>query len=188
MTDLVTFQGRKAREQVAFAKVKREFERHGYLVAPLALNRSETFAEAERLLCIANDPPLLFMVMCLPDGVAFHPEKQIGYLFEVKAPKPNRSTVSIRLRDLMALTLWQALIVVVTDSEIKAAFAKDLPTPECIIVPDEPPTAWDYGALEWTKQVYPDAKVLEDIAVEFGSRAPYAVWSLEAFASLDFYL
>ncbi|MFA0751171.1 MAG: hypothetical protein SLRJCFUN_001574 [Candidatus Fervidibacter sp.] len=185
---LKTFEGRKIREALAFAKVKRAFEQAGYLVAPLALNRSETFAEAERLFCIANDPPLLFMVLCLPDAFAFHPEKEVGYLLEVKAPKSGRQTVSIRLRDLWALRLWQALIVVVADEQIKAALAQELSSPECIIVPDEPPTAWDYGALEWARQVYPDARVLEGVAVEFGSKAPYGIWSLDAFASLDFYL
>lgn len=184
----LSYEARKAREKVAWSKVKREFERHGYQVAALALERSSAFPEVEPLLLQANDPPLLLMIISMPDGFAFNPEKGIGYLFEVKSPTQGRATVAIRLRDLLALHLWQALIVVVGEHEIRATLAKEMPPPKRIIVPREPSTPWDAGALQWALEQFPDIEPIGGVEVAFGSKAPFGLWELGAFASLEHFL
>jgi hypothetical protein len=184
----LSYEARKAREKVAWSKVKREFERHGYQVAALALERSSAFPEVEPLLLQANAPPLLLMVICMPDGFAFNPEKRIGYLFEVKSPTQGRQTVAIRLRDLLGLHLWEALIVIVAEHEIRAALAKEMPPPKHIIVPREPQNPWDGGALEWALEQFPNVEPLVGVEVAFGSKAPFGLWELKAFASLEHFL
>ena len=188
MMELKTFEERKAREKVAWSKVKREFERYGYQVAALALERSSAFPEVEPLLLQANDPPLLLMIISMPDGIAYNPEKRVGYLFEVKSPTQGRSTVAIRLRDLLALHLWQALIVIVGEHEIRATLAKEMPPPKRIIVPRKPQIPWDAGALQWALEQFPDIEPIEGVVVAFGSKAPFGRWELSAFAPLEFYL
>ncbi len=185
---IATYEGRKSLEKIAWSKVKREFERYGYQVAALALERSSAFPEVEPMLLRANDPPLLLMIISMPDGFAYNPQKDIGYLFEVKAPTQGRSTVAIRLRDLLALYLWEALIIAVAENEIRAALAKEMPAPKCIIVPCEPRTPWDAGALKWALEQFPDIEPVEGVDVTFGSKAPFGVWELSAFAPIEFYL
>jgi hypothetical protein len=177
-----TFTGRKRWEMASWRLVCRAFERHGFQVAALALECGRAFPEVEPLLLQANAPPLLLMVICMPDGFAFNPEKRIGYLFEIKSPTQGRQTVAIRLRDLLALHLWEALIVIVAEHEIRAALAKEMPPPKHIIVPREPQNPWDGGALEWALERFPDIEPLVGVEVAFGSKAPFGLWELKAFA------
>ena len=105
----LSYEARKAREKVAWSKVKREFERHGYQVAALALERSSAFPEVEPLLLQANDPPLLLMIISMPDGFAF------------EAQNPPRSRQGGRSRALFdgGAFVRPTLIVLARQSPIK---------------------------------------------------------------------
>jgi hypothetical protein len=185
-----TFEGRKQLETEAWRLVRKIFERHGWKIAPLGLNRTLILPEAEPLVVSAPFPPTVVMLVCVPDAIAFHEPTQRSWLVELKST--NRDTFSLRCRDFAALLMWQALLVVVhlPTGRVHACLIDNLPAPQRVILPcrDYPLSRWDMGGLAVLQHQFPEVAVLTGVTVAAGSKAPFAVWELESLPSLEGFL
>jgi hypothetical protein len=173
-----TFEGRKQLETEAWRLVRKIFERHGWKIAPLGLNRTLILPEAEPLVVSAPFPPTVVMLVCVPDAIAFHEPTQKSWLVELKST--NRDTFSLRCRDFAALLMWQALLVVVhlPSGRVHACLIDNLPAPQRV----------DAGGLAVLQHQFPEVAVLTGVTVAAGSKAPFAVWELERLPSLEGFL
>jgi hypothetical protein len=88
-----TFIGRKRWEMEAWRLTRKAFQRHGFQVAPLGLNRSLLLPQAEPLILSAPSPPTVLMLLCAPDAIALHKSTQRAYLLELKATYRDTFTV-----------------------------------------------------------------------------------------------
>jgi len=185
-----TFAGRKQLEVEAWKAVRKVFERHGWKIAPLGMNRSLILPEAEPLIMAAPNPPTVLMLVCVPDAIAVHEPTGQSLLVELKST--NRETFSLRARDFAALLMWQAMLTVVhlPSGVVYACPVEDLPPPKLVMLPqrDYPFSLWDEGGLTVLQHQFPEVKVLTGVTVVAGSKAPFAVWELESLERLETYL
>jgi hypothetical protein len=130
-----TFTGRKRWEMEAWRLTRDAFERHGFQVAPLGLNRSLILPQAEPLILSAPSPPTALMLLCAPDAIAFHKPTQRAYLLELKAT--YRETFALRARDFTGLLMWQSLLCVVhlPSERVYVCPIDDLPPPNASSCP-----------------------------------------------------
>ena len=185
-----TFVGRKQLEAEAWKLVRRVFQRHGWKIAPLGMNRSLILPEAEPLIMTAPNPPTVLMLVCVPDAIAVHEPTRQSWLVELKST--NRETFALRARDFAALLMWQALLAVVhlPSGIVYACPVEDLPPPKLVMLPqrDYPFSLWDEGGLTVLQHQFPEVTVLTGVTVVAGSKAPFAVWELESLQRLEDYL
>jgi len=185
-----TFVGRKQLEAEAWKLVRKVFERHGWKIAPLGMNRSLILPEAEPLVMTAPNPPTVLMLVCVPDAIAVHEPTRRSWLVELKST--NRETFSLRVRDFAALLMWQALLAVVhlPSGIVYACPVEDLPPPKLVMLPqrDYPLSLWDEGGLVVLQHQFPEVTVLSGVTVVAGSKAPFALWELETLERLEAYL
>ena len=185
-----TFGGRKQWEAEAWKVVRKVFEKHGWKIAPLGMNRSLILPEAEPLIMTAADPPTVVMLICVPDAIAVHEPTNRSLLVELKST--SRETFSLRARDFAALLMWQAMLAVVhlPSGAVYACPVENLPPPKSVILPqrDYPLTLWDGGGLAVLEHQFPEVTVLTGITVVAGSKAPFAVWELATLERLEAYL
>jgi hypothetical protein len=99
-----TFTGRKRWEAKAWRLTQKVFEQHGFQVTPLGLNRSLLLPQAEPLILSAPSPPMVLMLLCAPDAIAYHAPTQRSYL-------TYRSTFSVRACDFVGLLMRQAALM-----------------------------------------------------------------------------
>ncbi|MCX7968105.1 MAG: hypothetical protein N3B10_06390 [Armatimonadetes bacterium] len=179
-----TFIGRKRLEFEAFRIARGAFAQLGWKLEPLALDR-ETVLPLDRLSQFPVLPLQLLFLVALPDAIAVCEPQKVAFMVELKST--IRKTVSIRCRDLLAIQAWNAAICVVhlSTKRVFASFANELEPPERIIVPRKPTERWDILGLQATLSRYPEVPVATAIGVEAGSKAPFGVWRLSAFAPLD---
>jgi len=185
-----TFIGRKRWEARAWRLTRDAFERHGFQVAPLGLNRSLLLPQAEPLILSAPSPPTVLMLLCAPDAIAFHKPTQRAYLLELKAT--CRDNVALRARDFTGLLMWQALLCVVhlPSERVYVCPIDDLPAPERILVPvtDRPLSRWDEGGFAILRRRFPKAPIVQGAKVSAGSRAPFGIWRLSDLTPLERFL
>jgi len=185
-----TFIGRKQWEAEAWKAVRKVFERHGWKIAPLGMNRSLILPEAEELVMTAFNPPTVVMLVCVPDAIAVHEPTKQSWLVELKST--NRETFAIRARDFAALLMWDALLAVahLPSAVVYACRVENLPPPKAVVLPqrDYPLTLWDEGGLAVLQHQFPEVTVLTGVTVVTGSKAPFAVWELESLERLEAFL
>jgi len=185
-----TFTGRKQLEMEAWKLVRKVFERHGWKIAPLGMNRSLILPEAEPLIMAAPNPPTVLMLVCVPDAIAVREPTNQSLLVELKST--SRETFSLRARDFAALLMWQAMLAVVhlPSGIVYACPVEDLPPPKLVMLPqrDYPFSLWDEGGLTVLQHQFPEVTVLTGVTVVAGSKAPFAVWELESLERLETYL
>ena len=185
-----TFIGRKRWEARAWRLTRDAFERHGFQVAPLGLNRSLLLPQAEPLILSAPSPPTVLMLLCAPDIIAYHALTQRSYLLELKAT--YRATFALRCRDFAALLMWQSLLCVVhlPSQRIYVCPIDNLPAPERILVPltDRPLSHWDEGGFAILRRRFPEAPIVQGAKVSAGSQAPFGIWRLSALTPLERFL
>ncbi|MFZ8828926.1 MAG: hypothetical protein ACO2PK_11000 [Armatimonadota bacterium] len=182
-----TFTGRKRWEMEAWRLTRDAFERHGFQVAPLGLNRSLILPQAEPLILSAPSPPTVLMLLCAPDAIAFHKPTQRSYLLELKAT--YRDTFALRARDFAALLMWQSLLCVVhlPSERVYVCPIDDLPAPERIIVPltDRPLSRWDEGGFALLRRRFPEVPTMRGTIVSSGSQAPFGIWRLSSLTPFE---
>jgi hypothetical protein len=185
-----TFTGRKRWEMEAWRLTRDAFERHGFQVAPLGLNRSLILSQAEPLILSAPSPPTVLMLLCAPDAIAFHKPTQRAYLLELKAT--YRDTFALRARDFTGLLMWQSLLCVVhlPSERVYVCPIDDLLAPERIIVPltDRPLSRWDEGGFALLRRRFPEVPTMRGTIVSSGSQAPFGIWRLSALTPLEHFL
>jgi hypothetical protein len=185
-----TFTGRKRWEAKAWRLTRDAFERHGFQVAPLGLNRSLLLPQAEPFILSAPSPPTVLMLLCTPDAVAFHKPTQHSYLLELKATQ--RDTFALRARDFAALLMWQSLLCVVhlPSERVYVCPIDDLPNPERILVPvsDRLRSRWDESGFAILRRRFPEAPIVQGAKVSAGSRAPFGIWRLADLTPLERFL
>ena len=185
-----TFAGRKRWEAKAWRLTRDAFERHGFQVAALGLNRSLLLPQAEPLILSAPSPPTVLMLLCAPDAIAFHKPTQRSYLLELKAT--YRHTFTVRSRDFVGLLMWQSLLCVVhlPSERVYVCPIDDLPAPERIIVPltDRPLSRWDEGGFAILRRRFPEAPIVQGTKVSAGSQAPFGIWRLSDLTPLERFL
>jgi len=185
-----TFIGRKQLEAEAWKLVRKVFERHGWKIAPLGLNRSLVLPQAEPLVAVAPNPPTVIMLVCVPDCIAVHEPTRRSWLVELKST--NRETFALRARDFAALLMWQALLTVahLPSGTVYACLIDNLPPPKLVMLPqrDYPLSLWDEGGLTVLQHQFPEVEVVTGITVVAGSKAPFALWELEGLQRLEAYL
>ena len=185
-----TFTGRKRWEMEAWRLTRKAFQRHGFQVAALGLNRSLILPQAEPLILSAPSPPTVLMLLCAPDAIAFHKPTQRSYLLELKAT--YRDTFALRARDFAALLMWQSLLCVVhlPSERVYVCPIDDLPAPERIIVPltDRPLSRWDEGGFALLRRRFSEVPVMQGTIVSSGSQAPFGIWRLFSLTPLERFL
>jgi len=185
-----TFLGRKQLEAEAWKLVRKVFERHGWKIAPLGLNRSLILPEAEPLVAVAPNPPTVIMLVCVPDAVAVHEPTRRSWLVELKST--NRETFALRARDYAALLMWQALLTIahLPTNTICACPIDNLPPPKSIIIPqsEHELSLWDSGGLAVLRSEFPEVEVITGVSVVAGSKAPFGVWEVASLPRLEAFL
>jgi len=185
-----TFLGRKQLEAEAWKLVCKVFERHGWKIAPLGLNRSLVLPQAEPLVAVAPNPPTVIMLVCVPDCIAVHEPTRRSWLVELKST--NRETFALRARDFAALLMWQALLTVahLPSGTIYACLIDNLPPPKSIIIPqcERELSLWDAGGLTVLQSEFPEVEVLANVPVSTGSRAPFGLWEIAGLPRLEAFL
>jgi len=185
-----TFLGRKQLEAEAWKLVRKVFERHGWKIAPLGLNRSLILPEAEPLVAVAPNPPTVIMLVCVPDAIAVHEPTRRSWLVELKST--NRETFALRARDYAALLMWQALLIVthLPTGAIHACSVENLPPPKLVMLPqrDHELSLWDAGGLTVLQSEFPEVEVITGVSVITGSKAPFGVWEVEQLPRLEAFL
>jgi hypothetical protein len=185
-----SFVGRKQMESEAWKLVRKVFERYGWKIAPVGMNRSLILPEAEPLIMTAPNPPTVLMLVCVPDAIAVHEPTRQSLLVELKST--HRETFSLRARDFAALLMWQAMLAVahLPTGVVYACPVENLPPPKLVMLPqrDYPLSLWDKGGLAVLQHQFPEVTVLTGVTVVAGSKAPFAVWELESLERLEAYL
>ena len=185
-----TFLGRKQLEAAAWRVAREIFERHGWKIAPLALNRFLIFPEAEPLVAVAPNPPTVIMLVCVPDCVAVHEPTKRSWLVELKST--TRETFALRARDFAALLMWQALLVVahLPSGTVYACPVENLPPPKLVMLPQREGglSLWDEGGLTVLQSQFPEVEVLTGVTVVAGSKAPFGVWEITGLQKLEAFL
>jgi hypothetical protein len=174
----------------AWRLTRKAFQRHGFQVAALGLNRSLILPQAEPLILSAPSPPTVLMLLCAPDAIALHKSTRRAYLVEVKTTQ--RDTFALRARDFAALLMWQSLLCVVhlPSERVYACPIDDLPAPERILVPvtDRPISRWDEGGFAILLRRFPEASIVQGAKVSAGSQAPFGIWRLSDLTPLERFL
>jgi len=191
MTTVPTsFLGRKQLEAEAWKLVRKAFERHGWKIAPLGLNRALILPEAEPLVAVAPNPPTVIMLVCVPDCIAVHEPSKRSWLVELKST--NRETFALRARDFAALLMWQALLVVahLPSGTVYACPVENLPPPKLVMLPQREGglSLWDEGGLTVLQSQFPEVEVLTGVTVVAGSKAPFGVWEITGLQKLEAFL
>ena len=184
-----TFLGRKQLETEAWRLVRKVFERYGWRIAPLGLNRSLILPKAEPLVTVAPNPPTVIMLVCVPDCIAVHEPSKRSWLMELKST--NRATFALRARDYAALLMWQALLAVahLPSGTVYACPVENLPPPKLIMLPQrERVTVWDEGGLVVLQSQFPEVEVLTGVTVVAGSKAPFGLWEIAGLPRLEAFL
>jgi len=191
MTTVPTsFLGRKQLEAEAWKLVRKAFERHGWKIAPLGLNRALILPEAEPLVAVAPNPPTVIMLVCVPDCIAVHEPSKRSWLVELKST--NRKTFALRARDFAALLMWQALLVVahLPSGTVYACPVENLSPPKLVMLPQREGglSLWDAGGLTVLQSQFPEVEVLTGVTVVAGSKAPFGVWEITGLQKLEAFL
>jgi len=191
MTTVPTsFLGRKQLEAEAWKLVRKAFERHGWKIAPLGLNRALILPEAEPLVAVAPNPPTVIMLVCVPDCIAVHEPSKRSWLVELKST--NRETFALRARDFAALLMWQALLVVahLPSGTVYACPVENLSPPKLVMLPQREGglSLWDAGGLTVLQSQFPEVEVLTGVTVVAGSKAPFGVWEITGLQKLEAFL
>jgi hypothetical protein len=185
-----TFTGRKQLEMAAWRLTRKAFQRHGFQVAALGLNRSLLLPQAEPLILSAPSPPTVLMLLCAPDAIAYHALTQRSYLLELKAT--YRDTFALRARDFTGLLMWQSLLCVVhlPSERIYVCRIDNLPAPERILVPvtSRPISRWDASGFVILRRRFPEAPIVQGAKVSAGSQAPFGIWRLSDLTPLERFL
>jgi len=185
-----SFEGRKQLEAEAWKLVRKVFEKHGWKIAPVGMNRSLILPEAEPLIMTAPNPPTVLMLVCVPDAIAVHEATKQSWLVELKST--TRETFALRARDFAALLMWDALLTVahLPSGAVYACRVENLPPPKLVMLPqrDHPFSLWDEGGLAVLEHQFPEITVRTGVTVVAGSKAPFAVWELESLERLEAYL
>jgi hypothetical protein len=185
-----TFIGRKRWEIEAWRLTRKAFQRHGFQVAALGLNRSLILSQAEPLILSAPSPPTVLMLLCAPDAIALHKSTRRAYLVELKAT--YRDTFALRARDFAALLMWQSLLCVVhlPSERVYVCPIDDLPAPKRILVPltDRPISRWDVSGFVILRRRFPEAPIVQGAKVSAGSQAPFGIWRLADLTPLERFL
>lgn len=185
-----TFLGRKQLETEAWRLVRKVFERYGWRIAPLGLNRSLILPEAEPLVTVAPNPPTVIMLVCVPDCIAVHEPSKRSWLVELKST--NRETFALRARDFAALLMWQALLAVahLPTGAVYACPVENLPPPKLVMLPqrDHELSLWDAGGLTVLQSQFPEVEVLTGVTVVAGSKAPFGLWEITGLPRLEAFL
>ena len=185
-----TFEGRKQLEAEAWKLVRKVFEKHGWKIAPVGMNRSLILPEAEPLIMTAPNPPTVLMLVCVPDAIAVHEATKQSWLVELKST--TRETFALRARDFAALLMWDALLTVahLPSGIVYACRVENLPPPKAVMLPQReyPLTLWDEGGLAVLEHQFPEITVRTGVTVVAGSKAPFAVWDLESLERLEAFL
>ena len=185
-----TFLGRKQLETEAWRLVRKVFERYGWRIAPLGLNRSLILPEAEPLVTVAPNPPTVIMLVCVPDCIAVHEPSKRSWLVELKST--NRETFALRARDFAALLMWQALLAVahLPTGAVYACPVENLPPPKLVMLPqrDHELSLWDAGGLTVLQSQFPEVEVLTGVTVVAGSKAPFGLWEIAGLPRLEAFL
>jgi len=185
-----TFLGRKQLEAAAWRVAREIFERHGWKIAPLGLNRSLILPEAEPLVTVAPNPPTVIMLVCVPDCIAVHEPSKRSWLVELKST--NRETFALRARDFAALLMWQALLAVahLPTGAVYACPVENLPPPKLVMLPqrDHELSLWDAGGLTVLQSQFPEVEVLTGVTVVAGSKAPFGLWEIAGLPRLEAFL
>jgi len=185
-----TFSGRKQLEVEAWKLVRKVFERHGWRIAPLGLDRSLVLPEAEPLVAVAPNPPTVIMLVCVLDAIAVHEPTKRSWLVELKST--NRETFALRARDFAALLMWQALLVVahLPSGTVYACLVENLPPPKLVMLPqrDHELSLWDAGGLTVLQSQFPEVEVLTGVTVVAGSKAPFGLWEIAGLPRLEAFL
>ena len=185
-----TFLGRKQLETEAWRLVRKVFERYGWRIAPLGLNRSLILPEAEPLVTVAPNPPTVIMLVCVPDCIAVHEPSKRSWLMELKST--NRATFALRARDYAALLMWQALLAVahLPSGTVYACPVENLPPPKLVMLPQREGelSLWDAGGLTVLQSQFPEVEVLTGVTVVAGSKAPFGLWEITGLPRLEAFL